>query len=97
VTALPSSTWLHPNYPNPFNPTTTVRYELSRPGHTRLIILNMLGQRIRTLVDRHQDSGAYRVIWDGKSELGIDVSSGVYLLLLESGSIFHTQKMILVR
>ncbi len=81
--AAPSSFTLHPAYPNPFNPQTTIRYELAQASAVRLVIYNMQGQVVRTLVDANMSAGLHRVVWDGKDKRGISLSSGVYVYRLE--------------
>ncbi len=85
---LPSSFLLAQNYPNPFNSNTVVSYQLSaiRPLHTTLIIYNILGQEVRTLVDEPQSPGDHTVIWDGRDNLGGELASGVYICRLKAES-----------
>ena len=94
------------NYPNPFNPSTTIPFTVNYKGQgagikspipTSLIIYNMLGQRVRTLVDEEKLTGEDKVIWDGKDEVGEDVASGIYFYKLKSGDISQTKKMLLLR
>ena len=94
---LPNRFVLHPNYPNPFNATTEIQYELSRPGHVRFIVYDIRGRAIQVLVDRYMIPGVNRITWDGRNESGDDVVSGVYLvrLVTEQGTV--TQKMVLQR
>jgi hypothetical protein len=66
------------NYPNPFNPETKISYSIVHPCHVRLAIFNVLGQRIRILVDQYQSIGSKQVVWDGKDENGNEVASGIY-------------------
>ena len=73
---------LHSNYPNPFNPTTTIRYELAAPGEVILTVYNVLGQRINQLVNTAQTAGVYEVAWDGRDAAGQTAASGVYLYRL---------------
>ena len=73
---------LHPNVPNPFNPSTQIAYQIPETGHVSLAIYNTLGQQIRVLVQDSQTPGQYRVTWDGKNEFGREVSSGVYIYRL---------------
>ena len=88
---------LYQNLPNPFNPQTTVRYDLPEVGEVNLVIYSALGQAVRTLVSEYQEAGAYHVKWDGKDAYQHDVSSGVYLLQMCAGHFVQTQKMLLVR
>ncbi len=101
------------NYPNPFNPTTSIRYSISSRqtkaadggrrtadnlnAHTTLRIYNILGQKVRTLVDEPKMAGNYQVVWDGKDEKGEEVSSGIYFYVLETGDFRETKKMTLLK
>ena len=76
---LPGTTILEGNYPNPFNPSTIIRYALSKPSHVILRTYNMLGQLVTTLVDEQQNPGYKSVVWDGKDEQGASVASGIYI------------------
>jgi len=84
-------------YPNPFNPSTTIRYEVPRSGPVQLTIFDVRGRRVRTLVDEHRGAGKYSLHWDGRDNYGREVASGVYFLHLRSGSKSATQKMVLIR
>ena len=90
------------NYPNPFNPTTTIQFrvgslELREPIHTTLTIYNILGQRVKTLVDGEKLPGEYKVIWDGKDKTGIEVASGIYFCRLKVGGYVETKRMVLLK
>lgn len=94
----PTSFALSPCYPNPFNPSTTIRYQLPEPGDVRLVIYDALGQEIRVLVFETQPAGWYRVNWDGRNGAGHRVSSGVYLYRLQvEDEFWHTRKIVVVR
>lgn len=88
---------LEQNYPNPFNPETKIRYTIFEKNPVRLIIYNMLGQQVRTLVDEKQGPGFYEVIWDGKDEAGAVLTSGIYFCKLNSRHQNLTRKMVLLR
>jgi hypothetical protein len=94
---IPMVTALNGNYPNPFNPVTTINYQLSSPSDTELIIYNLKGQKIRTLVDDYRDAGMKSAQWNGKDDSGRDVSSGVYFYRLSAGKYNKTMKMILMK
>ena len=94
---LPRSFELRPNYPNPFNPQTTLEYTLPQETAVRLEIYDMAGQRVRQLVRQVQGVGVYRVEWDGRDEHGRQVGSGVYLGRLEAGALGQTRKMLLLK
>ncbi|MBN2410493.1 right-handed parallel beta-helix repeat-containing protein [candidate division KSB1 bacterium] len=88
---------LYENYPNPFNPETCIRYELSEPGHITLFVYNIMGQKIRTLCDHFQESGLHQVIWDGKDDRGNILSSGIYYYQLKKDEYKNMKKMMLIR
>ena len=97
IPLVPLEYTLDQNFPNPFNPTTTIRYQLNKTGRTVLEIFNILGQRVRTLVDEDQKTGAYTVIWKGENNAGVQVASGVFLYRIRSGDFTSIKKMILLR
>ena len=88
---------LSQNAPNPFNPTTTIRYTLSEASDVRLVIYNVLGQPVRVLVNGAQGAGVYNVVWDGRDGQGHEVTSGVYLYRLVAGEHLAVRKMILAK
>ena len=83
--------------PNPFNPCTTLRFELGQPDRVNLSIYNVLGQQVAVLVDEMRQAGTHAVVWDGRDERGIAVGSGLYFARLEAGGTAHTRKLLLVR
>ena len=87
---------LYDNFPNPFNPATTITYSIKSNGHTNLTIYNTLGQMVRTLVDTPQPAGVHKVQWNGCDEEGRQVASGVYFYRLNAGSFTQTRRMLLV-
>ncbi|MGE5682166.1 MAG: FlgD immunoglobulin-like domain containing protein, partial [Bacillota bacterium] len=97
VKQVPAQFELSQNYPNPFNPTTTVKYSLAVDTKVTLSVYNMVGQKIRTLVDGQQESGYYSINWDGTNELGQKVASGIYIYRLETGSFISSKKMNLLK
>jgi M6 family metalloprotease-like protein len=97
-TALPMEFQLLPNYPNPFNPETTIRYALPEAAQVHLRVYNVLGQEVRTLVDGFQEVGVQTVVWDGRTGGGQNVSSGVYVYRLEvEGKYAASRRMLLAR
>jgi choice-of-anchor C domain-containing protein len=88
---------LEQNYPNPFNPETTILYELPHAGQVEIAIFNLLGERVRLLVNQRQAAGQYRILWDGRNENGKSMPSGVYLYRLRAGEFVQTRKMILMQ
>lgn len=89
-------TKLYTNYPNPFNPSTTIYYQLGMDGPVALEIYNVKGQKIKTLVNRNESSGYHSVIWDGSDESGQQVASGLYLYKLRTIKMVKTKKMMLL-
>ena len=97
-TAIPKQYTLHANYPNPFNPTTHIGYEMPKQGTVTLAIYNIQGQLIRMLENSTQSAGRYAVTWDGKDEKGQCVSTGMYFYRLKVGDVFNeTRVMTLMR
>ena len=94
---LPKDFALMQNHPNPFNPTTTIRYNLGRAAIVRLEIHNVLGQLVRVLEDSEQGAGVYESTWDGRNDAGREVASGVYFYSLKAGDYTETRKMVLSR
>jgi len=88
---------LHPNYPNPFNPETRIRFDLGGSERVKLVIYDVLGYQVRTLVDDQFGPGMHVVNWDGRNNAGEMVSSGVYIYRLKAGSFMDHRKMLLVR
>ena len=88
---------LSQNYPNPFNPVTNIRYNLPSYTNVRLTIYNILGQKIRTVVDSGQPAGEYEVQWNGLSDSGSPVSSGIYLYIIETSEFTQMKKMVLLK
>ena len=93
-----SSTGLIGNYPNPFNPTTTISYTVENTSlFVSLDIYNLKGQKIKTLVNKKMDAGTHQIIWNGDDENSKPVSSGMYFYKLKSGVYTSTKKMILMK
>ena len=96
-TSPPSNFELYQNYPNPFNPATMIRFNLAHKVKVKLEIFNLLGQRIKTLADADMAPGQHRLLWDGRSDAGLRVSSGVYFYRLKAGDYVKSRKMVLIR
>ncbi|MBN1781603.1 Ig-like domain-containing protein [bacterium] len=88
---------LEQNYPNPFNPVTNIKFAVHKPGHVVLSIYNVLGQRVRVLVDRELTPGPYTELWDARDDRGVAVSTGVYFYRIQQGDFAKTKRMMLVR
>ncbi len=97
-TAIPPLTYeLKQNYPNPFNPTTTIAFALPRNEQVRLEIFNILGQKVRTLINTQMAAGKHQIVWDGKNEQGITVPSGIYIYRLKTDHFSATKRMVLLK
>jgi hypothetical protein len=97
LAVLPQETQLMNNYPNPFNPSTNISYSLKTPGMVSLDIYNMLGQKVRTLVNSQVDAGEHFAIWDGRDDSGAQSASGTYFVKLNAGDYSSTKKMVLLK
>lgn len=95
--AHPSQVALIGNFPNPFNPTTEIRYRLAETDQVALRVFNVLGQEVRSLVNGRESGGLKTVLWDGKDNKGNNVSSGVYVYRLEAGGRVFSRKMLLIK
>ncbi len=101
--ALPMEYKLNQNYPNPFNASTTINYQLPQPSQVKLVIYNMMGQKVATLVNGSKTAGYHNVVWQGISDAGIPVASGIYLYRMEAisltgnGSMRDFGKMLLLK
>ncbi len=88
---------LSPNYPNPFNPQTTIEFELAKAGIINLEVFNTLGQRVRVLKSGWETAGSHHIVWDGRDDAGHPVSSGSYFYKLKTEHGEETRRMVLVR
>ena len=94
---LPVLSGLAPNYPNPFNAGTRLVYRLADPGSVRLEIFNVLGQRVRTLVDETQKAGSYQTYWDARDQGGAPAAAGVYVTRLQHPGGEQTRRLLLLK
>lgn len=91
----PNDFILYNNYPNPFNPTTTISFNLPNANQVRLVVYNILGQEVRELANGFFPAGKHEVIWDGTNNVGIKASSGIYFYTLQAGDVRIIKKMVL--
>jgi len=94
---LPTNYEFFPNFPNPFNATTTIRYALPDNAQVRLEVFNVLGQKVKTLVDEFQTAGYKQVVWDGRNDRGDQVASGIYFYRINAGKNTQVMKMSLLK
>jgi hypothetical protein len=95
--ASAAMTRLYQNHPNPFNPRTAIRFSLAADGPAKLIIYDVNGRRIRTLVDNGLKAGMHEVVWDGTDDAGRTVTSGVYWSQLQAGDYSSNKKMVVLK
>lgn len=95
--ATPKNFALEKNYPNPFNPTTNIRYAVPAESKVVIKVYNMLGQEVRTLVNAVKSAGKFDVAWDGRNNSGQSVASGVYIYRMEAGKFNKAQKMLFIK
>jgi len=96
-TIRPTEYVLGQNFPNPFNPSTTIEYDLKEDGMVSLKIYDILGQQVRELVQEWQPTGRYRVVWDSRNQGGAEVANGIYFYELRSGNYRALRKMLLLK
>ena len=94
---IPYTFDLGQNYPNPFNPETTISYQIAKAGAVKITIYNLIGQKIRTLVDHVSSAGSYKVVWDGRGDDGLNVASGVYFYKMQTTDFVKVNKMLLMK
>ncbi|MFQ5605799.1 MAG: right-handed parallel beta-helix repeat-containing protein [bacterium] len=94
---LPLQFALMPNYPNPFNPSTTIRFELPLKAEVKITVYDLIGRKVAILVEAEYAAGEHSVFWDGRDQHGRTVGSGVYFVKMQAGRFVQTNKMALVR
>ena len=97
LSSLPGEYKLDQNVPNPFNPSTVIGYRIPEAGPVRLAIYNLLGQEVRVLVDLYMEAGSFTATWDGKDEMGRQVSSGIYLYRIQAGGFSASRRMLFLK
>jgi flagellar hook assembly protein FlgD len=89
------------NHPNPFNPSTTIRYDIPDMGggniHVQIAVYDVAGKLVKTLRDRYESAGSNEVEWDGRDHAGRPVGSGVYFYRIKAGNMAATRKMVLIK
>ncbi len=94
---LPSQTALQANYPNPFNPSTTIAFSLAEPAVVKLSVFNLRGQKVKTLTHQMMNRGNHNIVWNGDDDSGRSVSSGIYLIRMETAGSSFTRKAMLMK
>jgi len=97
VAVIPQAFILHQNYPNPFNPETKINFEVTQTVQVAINVFDILGQKVKTLVNNEFSSGSYTVDWDGRSENGSQLSSGVYIYQMRAGEFTQIRRMVMMK
>jgi len=97
MASLPDELVLEQNYPNPFNPTTSISFSLPQTTHVSLVVYNILGERVVTLVEGDLSAGAHTATWNSMDASGNPVASGIYFYRLETNGAVATRKMLLLQ
>ncbi|OGU61745.1 MAG: hypothetical protein A2V66_05150 [Ignavibacteria bacterium RBG_13_36_8] len=96
--SIPKEMALLPAYPNPFNPSTTISFKLSRDEKVDIVVFDILGKKVTTLLDgEFKNAGSYKIYWNGKNNHGNTLSTGVYLVMMKAGSFIQSQKLVLLK
>ena len=94
---VPNQLILHHNYPNPFNPVTSLRYDLPEDGLVNITVYDMMGRIVSNLVSSQQNAGYKSIQWNATNNTGQPVSAGLYLYTIQAGDYIHTKKMVLLK
>jgi len=95
--SLPTAFKLYQNYPNPFNPSTVVQFDLPKQEYVRIHIYNILGEEITQMINGVYSAGTHQVVWNGKTNAGVQASSGVYFVHVDAGDFMDTKKIVLMK
>ena len=94
---IPDEFALHQNFPNPFNPTTSIQFDLPSQEKVNIVIFDVMGRNIRTLMNENLNAGYHNIQWDAKNDLGESVSAGMYIYILNAGEHRSVKKMVLLK
>jgi hypothetical protein len=94
---IPEVFALHANYPNPFNPSTTIRFDLPEASNIRLVIYDLLGREVVRLVQGYMEAGYQRVVWNGRTVSGREVPTGIYIARMMTPEYTKSMKMVLLK
>jgi hypothetical protein len=97
TSSIPTAFALHQNSPNPFNPQTSIMFDMPVAGDVNVSVFNVLGQNVTNLVDGHMEAGTHEVIWNGKDRDGATVASGIYFYRIDTDQYSETKKMMLLK
>lgn len=96
-TPLPTTFALHQNSPNPFNPVTEIAYDVPERSHVEIVVYDLLGRRVRTIVDEERAAGFHSALWSGTDDTGRPIASGTFILRMRSGAFTEVRKMVVLR
>ena len=88
---------LYQNFPNPFNSSTNIKYEIFKSGLVKIVIINSKGEEVRSIINKYHLAGEYLIQWDGRDNQGINMASGIYFYKIISKERIKTQKMIYLK
>ena len=94
---IPDVYALHQNYPHPFNPVTTLRYDLPEDATVSIIIYDVMGRKVRSLINTTQSAGYRSIRWNATNDHGEPVSAGMYIYMIRAGNFIKTKKMVLLK
>ena len=97
MTGIPEEFALHANYPNPFNPSTTLRYDLPEAAEVTLLVYDLLGREVVRLVDGRLEAGYHRVVWNGRDARGREVPTGMYIVLMATPEYRESIKLVMLK
>jgi len=97
IKAAPKTYALHQNYPNPFNPETKIYFEIPAAQKVKIMVYNVLGQKVRSLVSEEFNGGSHVINWDGRNDFGHRLPSGVYIYRIKAGNFIEAKKMMMVK
>jgi hypothetical protein len=97
IIAIPDEFALHQNYPNPFNPTTMINYDMPENGKIKMVIYDLMGREVTTLINNEQNAGYHNILWNGLNQGGRAVSAGIYFCRLSGNNYNQTIKMLLLK
>lgn len=95
--AIPRQFALGQNYPNLFNPSTNINYQLPKAERVRITIYDLAGRQVRELLNENKEAGSYTVQWNGKNQLSQTVATGVYIYKIQAGQFSQTRKMLFLK
>ena len=95
--SLPTQFALHQNSPNPFNTITTIAYDIPEPTHVEIVIYDLLGSKVTTLVNKEMYPGFHSAVWNGRDDRGRLVASGMFIVQMTSSSFMNVRKMVMLK